>query len=351
MTDKLRLGLIGTGWVANQHMAGARSVAADDLEVTAACDPRREVLDDFCDRHGIGARFASAGELISSGAVDAVVLLTPPAVRHEVIDPALEHGLHVLVEKPFGENGHDAVTFTESAEAARVTMAVSQNFRWFPEYTWLRDRLGRPDAGGIDFVEARTFQNRPQAPGAWRAEETKLEMAIFSVHLIDRVRWIARTPPVSVRAVTRRRRGSSLMGEQFSSLLIEFAGGVVGTVTSSWTSRTLPLNTFRVDTDLGSASVERTAPMSGDATGTAHFGAQPERLTFAETQPGEHAALSYGSSLREFAVAIAERRSPQHSARDNLQTMGIMEAAYRSAARGGTPVTVEEALYGHVAYA
>jgi predicted dehydrogenase len=288
---------------------------------------------------------------MASDAVDAVVLLTPPAVRHEVIDPALEHGLHVLVEKPFAENGHDAVTFTEAAHAAGVTMAVSQNFRWFPEYTWLSQRLERPDAGAVDFLEARTFQNRPQAPGAWRAGETKLEMAIFSVHLIDRVRWLSPTPPIAVHAVTRRRRGSSLTGEQFSSLLIEFTGGVVGTVTSSWTSRTLPVNSFRVDTDRGSAAVERALPMSGEATGLADFGGEPERKTFAESEKGDHSALSYGSSLREFAAAIAEGREPQHSARDNLQTMGIMEAAYRSAARGGSSVTIEEALYGHAAYA
>lgn len=348
MTKRLRLGLIGTGWVAHQHVAGARGIGSDDVEITAACDPRRDVLDDFCGRHAIASRFDSATELIESGTVDAIVLLTPPAVRSSVIEPALQQNLHILVEKPFAESGADALTFTEAAEAAGVTMAVSQNFRWFPEYTWLHERVHRPDAGDITFLEARTFQDRPQAPGVWRAGETRLEMAIFSVHLIDRLRWLAPTPPVSVRALTRRRRGSALLGEQFSSLLVEFADGVVGSMTSSWTSKRLPANTFRIDTELGSAVVERTAPMGGDANGAAAFGDDAERVTFAEAREGEHSALSYGSSTREFARAIAEGRSPAHSARDNLLTMGLMEAAYRSAARGGSVVTLEEALHGHV---
>lgn len=343
----VRLGLIGTGWVAHQHVAGVRDVASDVIEITAAADPRRDVASDFCAQHGIPNRFDSATDLIESGTVDAIVLLTPPAVRADVIEPALDRGLHVLVEKPFAQSGADAVTFTDAAEAAGVTMAVSQNFRWFPEYPWLHERVRRPDAGAITFVEARTFQDRPQAAGVWRAGESKLEMAIFSVHLIDRLRWISPTPPVSVRALTRRRRGSALVGEQFSTLLVEFADGVVGTMTSSWTSKGLPTNTFRVDTEAGSVSVERAAPMSGDAVGVAAFGGEPERITFPESRPGEHSALSYGSSTREFALAISEGRRPAHSARDNLQTMGIMEAAYRSAARGGIPVTVEEVLYGH----
>ncbi|GMM95827.1 Gfo/Idh/MocA family protein [Microbacterium sp. MTN4-26] len=345
--SRLRLGLVGTGWVAGQHVAGARGIGADAVEIAAACDPRRGILDQFCDQHGIAHRFDTADEMIASGTVDALVLLTPPAVRWEVIGPALERGLHLLIEKPFAQSGADAVMYADAAEQAGVVMAVSQNFRWFPEYTWLAARLDRPDVGRADFLEARTFQDRPQAPGVWRAEESRLEMAIFSVHLIDRMQWLAPTAPLTVRALTRRRRGSEVRGEQFSSLLVEFADGVVGSMTSSWASRAMPSNTFRVDTDTGSAMVERALPMSGDAVGSAAFGGEPERAEFSETAAGEHAALSYGSSAREFALAIAEGRRPVHSARDNLRTMGIMEAAYRSAARGGGVVTIEEALYGH----
>lgn len=344
---RLRLGLVGTGWVAGQHVAGARGVAADAVEIVAACDPRRTVLDEFCERHRIAHRFDTADEMMASGEVDALVLLTPPAVRWEVIGPALERGLHILVEKPFARSAPDAVMYAEAAQAAGVVMAVSQNFRWFPEYTWLKTRLERADAGRPAFLEARTFQDRPQAPGVWRADERKLEMAIFSVHLIDRLQWLAPAPPVSVRALTRRRPGSAVAGEQFSSLLIEFSGGVVGTVTSSWTSRALPANTFRVDTDTGSATVERTAPMSGAAHASAVFGHEREDVDFPEKADGEHAALSYGSSAREFARAVAEGGEPVHSARDNLRTMGIMEAAYRSAVRGGDAVSIEEVLYGH----
>jgi predicted dehydrogenase len=348
---RLRLGLVGTGWVAGQHVAGARGVGAETVEIVAACDPRRAVLDEFCERNGIAHRFDTADEMIASGVVDAIVLLTPPAVRWEVIGPALERGLHILVEKPFARSGPDAVMFAEAAHEADVVMAVSQNFRWFPEYTWLKSRIERPDAGRPDFLEARTFQDRPQAPGVWRADELKLEMAIFSVHLIDRLQWLAAAAPVSVRALTRRRRGSAVAGEQFSTLLVEFEGGLVGTVTSSWTSRALPSNTFRIDTETGSVVVERTAPMSGTACATAQFAGESERIEFPETAQGEHAALSYGSSAREFALAIAEGREPVHSARDNLRTMGIMEAAYRSAARGGDAVSIEEVLYGHPGHA
>ncbi len=342
--DRLRVGLVGTGWVAHQHVNGIRAVADDLVEVTAACDPRRVVLDEFCDTHRIAARFDSADALVRSGEVDVVALLTPPAVRDEVIDPALERGLHLLVEKPFAVSGARAVRYVRAAEDAGVVLAVGQNFRWFPEQVWLHERTGAPDAGEPTYLEARSFQDRRQAPGQWRADESRLEMAIFSVHLIDRLQWHARRAPVSVSALTRRAPGSDLPGEQLTSLLVAFEGDLVGHLTSTWLARALPGQDLRVDTSAGSAVAARVQPMAGEAVGRADLGEGPEEVRFPDDGPVTHAVASYGASMRELAEAVRAGRAPAHSGRDNLATMGIMEAAYLSAARGGDAVTVDEAL-------
>ncbi|MFD1718424.1 Gfo/Idh/MocA family protein [Georgenia deserti] len=346
MSDRLRVGLVGTGWVAHQHATGYRQAAGDVVEITAACDPRAEVLETFCDRHEVPRRFARAEDLIASGEVDVLALLTPPAVRDEVIDPALAAGLHLLVEKPFATTGARAVRYTEAAESAGVRLAVGQNFRWFPEYQWLDQRLDRPDAGSAVYLEARSFQDRRQRPGQWRAEEHKLEMAIFSVHLIDRLQWLARTEPVTVSARTRRGlEAEPIPGEQLTALLVTFDGGVIAHLTSTWLARSLPVNDFRIDTTTGSAVVQRPGPMAGDARARADFGSGPEEELFPDrADDGGHASRSYGLSMRELATAVREGREPRHSGRDNLRTMGIMEAAYLSAARGGEVVGIEEAL-------
>lgn len=344
MENRLRVGIVGTGWVANQHVTAYRQVADDHVDVVAACDPRADVLEDFTARHGIPQGFVSASELIASAEVDALVLLTPPSVRDEIIFPAIEHGIHLLIEKPFGTTGANAVRYTEAAEAGDVTLAVGQNFRWFPEYQWLSERLTRSDTGALTYIEARSFQNRIQAPGVWRAQERKLEMAIYSVHLIDRLQWIAGSAPVSVSATTRRAPGSDLPGEQSTSLLIEFADGFLGHMTSTWLSKGLYVNDFRVDTSTGSALVRRDLPMHGDATAVAEFNGEREDAVFPDSPESPQGTLSYGYSMREFALALREGRQPTHSGRDNLKTMGIMEGAYLSAARGGTQVTVAEAL-------
>src|SRR5699024_8407875 len=113
------------------------------------------------------------------------------------------------------------------------------NFRWFPEYTWLADIVARDELGSISYIGAECFQDRRQQPGQWRADEFKLEMAIFSVHLIDRIQAITKASPTVVSAVTRRDESTSIMGEQFSTLTIEFDDGSIANMVSSWKARGL----------------------------------------------------------------------------------------------------------------
>ena len=109
--DGFRIGIVGCGGIAHRHVAGYRMVASDLGEVVAGCDPNTDTLNAYCDQYDIAHRFTDPADLIASGEVDVISLLTPPAVRHDVIFPAIEKGIHLLVEKPFGESLSDAVSF------------------------------------------------------------------------------------------------------------------------------------------------------------------------------------------------------------------------------------------------
>lgn len=346
MNRVFRIGLAGTGNIAHAHLAGYHSVIGKHAQVVAACDPRRQVLDTFCDQHDIPGRYPSVAAMLDSEEIDVLVVLTPPQVRDQILYPAFEAGVHVLVEKPFAETASAAIDYVRAAEEASCYLAVSQNFRWFPEYQWIKRQI--TDMGTIEFIEHRCFQDRVQRPGVWRAEQDRLEMAIFSVHLIDRIQWIANATPTHVSAITRRDRSGSLPGEQFTTLLVQFDGDLVAQMTSSWMSRALPTNEMRVDTVLGSITVCRPGPMSGDAVGQLQVRNQARQVAhFPDQDQVRHGTRTYGFSLMEFLEAIANDRESSHSGRNNLRTMAIMDAAYLSAARDGALVTTEEALGGH----
>src|ERR1700754_5225224 len=116
MSDEpYRIGMIGTGNIAHVHMAGYRAILGDRGTVTAVCDPRTDVAEEFGSRYGAEHVFADAGELIKAEAADVLVLLTPPAVRDEIIYPALDAGIPTLVEKPFGVDASKEFEYVEAA--------------------------------------------------------------------------------------------------------------------------------------------------------------------------------------------------------------------------------------------
>jgi predicted dehydrogenase len=335
---KHRIGLVGCGGIAHRHIAGYRAVAAELGEVVAVSDPNRETLDAFCDRYGIVHRFERSADMIASGEVDVISLLTPPAVRAEVIYPALDRGVSVLVEKPFGENLADARAFVAAAGRSRARLAVNQQLRFMPDVLLARELIGSGQLGQLRLIAHDQFQNRTRTRG-WRKDEQRLEISIFSIHLLDRVRWLVGRPPVAVTAVTRR-WSDEVRGETFTALTIQFQGGIVGTMISNWHAMAIPECRLRVDgADASFLSVKREA-LADDCRATVQRpGAEPEIRDCSRPSAFESCM---GESMRRLLAAIDAGEDPVHSGRDNLETMAIVDAAYLSADRGGERVEIAD---------
>lgn len=334
-----RIGLVGTGGVANIHFKGYKEILNERAIVTAGCDPNPSALAAFCDGRNIPHRFSDPGSLINSGEVDILVLLTPPAVRAEYIYPALEKGLHVLVEKPFGNTYKECLGYVEAARKSNARLAVSQNLRFYPDIEWAQEKVAAGELGKINYIASDHYQWRMQT-GGWRKDEQRLEIAIFSIHILDRMRWVAGLIPKTISALTRSSwLPDSPRGEIFTDLRIEFEGGCIGHMTSSWYSR-IQESRLRVDGTLGSLTTTRPDAVHDKAQGVIEVeGKGMERHDFNRARAVDKA---FGYSLKHLIDAIDEGREPIHSGQDNLQTMTIVDGAYLSAERGGKPVTAEE---------
>ena len=265
---KYRIGLIGCGGIAHSHITGYRTVASELGEVVAGCDLNRETLNSFCDKYDVPHRFTNVQDLIKSGEVDVITLLTPPSAREEIIFPAAENGIHMLVEKPFAENIADAVSFVEAAERGGAILAVSQQFRFMPEALAIKDIVTSGDIGAMRFISHDQYQNRTRV-GGWRKDEERLEISIFSIHLLDRLRWLVGRPPKAVKALTRH-WNDQVRGETFTALIIHFDGDIVGTMISNWHSLTIPECRLRIDGTKGSLLLQKRSATVDKATLTVH---------------------------------------------------------------------------------
>ena len=333
-----RIGIVGCGGIAHRHIAGYRKVAYDLGEVVAGCDIDKEQLNGYCDQYDIPNRFTNAAEMIASGEVDVISLLTPPAVRHDVIFPAIEKGIHLLVEKPFGETLCDAVSFVEAAEKAGVTLAVNHQLGFMEDVVAMRDIVNSGDIGDIRYISHDELKNRTRVRG-WRSREQRLEISIFSIHLIDRIRTLADSPPQSVSAVTRH-WNPDVKGETFTSLTVQFENGVVGTMISNWHGLTLSECRLRIDATKGSVLSVKKVVL--DDTATLHIHPLNGKKETRKFHREEAFTYAMGESMNHLMDSARRGAEPMHSGRGNLYTMQIVDAAYLSAQRGGQMVEVAE---------
>src|SRR5271156_5248379 len=97
---KLRVGLIGCGFVAELHMYAYKRVYGVDAEVSAVA-ARGDHVVAFANKHQIRTTYRDFKSLIADKDIDVVDICTPPALHATMIVQAMAAGKHVICEKPF----------------------------------------------------------------------------------------------------------------------------------------------------------------------------------------------------------------------------------------------------------
>lgn len=140
IADKPRIGVVGTGWWSTEHHLpslagydGARLAAVADTDVDRARTASA--------RFGIELAFSSAEELYASGAIDGVVVATPHTTHHPLARAALDHGLHVFVEKPLATTGSDAWDLVAVARARGLHLMAGYTYQFTSTAARLADRV------------------------------------------------------------------------------------------------------------------------------------------------------------------------------------------------------------------
>lgn len=103
MTERVKLGVIGTGHMGQYHVNVAKTL--NDANLVGIYDSDLERAKQIAEKHKTLA-FSTIDELISK--TDAVVIAVPTFLHHEIAKKALEANKHVLVEKPIAETTNQA---------------------------------------------------------------------------------------------------------------------------------------------------------------------------------------------------------------------------------------------------
>jgi myo-inositol 2-dehydrogenase / D-chiro-inositol 1-dehydrogenase len=232
----VRVGVIGAGWIAEQHLATLRGV--DDVELAAVCD-----VDEA------RARELAAGvpvytdwrELIELEKPDAVFVCTPPLLHREMAVEALEQGIHVYLEKPIARGLDDARAIVDAAARSDAVCAVGYQWRAVEVLDHLRETLDGQEPGLLIGIGTGPTKSRP-----WflsRSEGGGGNLLERASHSIDLMRGRRRGVAVQVAASAiplAQSAGERGDIEDAAAIGLQFANGAVGSTSIAWTRDGLP---------------------------------------------------------------------------------------------------------------
>ena len=123
----LKIGIIGTGGMANHHATSLKEM--DGVRLAACCDVRQDSAQAFAAKYGIPGVYTDYRQMLATEKLDGVLNVTPDAVHCEVALAVLEAGVGILSEKPMATTLDDARRMLAAAEKAGVVNMINFSYR------------------------------------------------------------------------------------------------------------------------------------------------------------------------------------------------------------------------------
>ena len=162
--DKVRIGIIGCGGIANQkHMPSLKKLP--DVEMVAFCDIIEEKAKAAAEKFGTAAAkiFTDYKELLKLD-LDVVHVLTPNKQHSFITVDALESGKHVMCEKPMAINTAEAQKMLDAAKRTGKKLTIGYQSRFRKDSMYLKKCVEAGDLGEIYYARAQAVRRRAVPP-------------------------------------------------------------------------------------------------------------------------------------------------------------------------------------------
>lgn len=319
------MALIGCGGISKAHLdayqkAGYNVVALCDLG--AANAERRR--DEFFPQAQI---FTDARQVLLRPDIEVVDIATHPGDRVSLIRRALEAGKHVLSQKPFVLDLETGEELADLADAQGVRLAVNQNGRWAPHFSWMREAVRAGHIGELVSLHARVHWDHTWIAGTPFERIHDIVLYDFAIHWFDFAATILSASKVRatrIYATRSRASGQTIEPPMLAQVAFEFPGGQGSLAFDA----ALPFGS-RDETFLG--GTRGTLFSTGPDLGTQRVSLTNAQGVAIPVLEGQWFNDGLHGTMAELLCAIEENREPMNSARDNLESLALCFAAIASA--------------------
>ncbi|PJZ27392.1 oxidoreductase [Leptospira hartskeerlii] len=214
MTNKVKIGVIGTGHMGQYHVNVAKTLS--DAELIGIYDSDSERATQMAEKHKTSA-FSTVDDLIKH--TDSVIIAVPTFLHHEIGKKALLAGKHVLVEKPIAETLEQAKELVDLASKNNLVLQVGHVERFNGAVLEL----------GKIVTEPLLIESRRLAPFNPRIKDVGVVLDMM-IHDIDIVLNLVKSPVKYLSAV-----GTKVVSghEDIASVILHFENGAIANISAS----------------------------------------------------------------------------------------------------------------------
>lgn len=315
----LRVAVIGCGRCAQDHLQAYQKLG--QAEIVGVADIVERQARSVAEQFGC-ACYTDYRRLLDDVKPDAVSVCTPPSSHAEVTLDALSRGVHVLCEKPFAITLGDAKKMVEAAESTGLVLMMASKFRFVEDVIKARGIVESGILGRIILFE-NVFCSRVDMRERWNCRKAMSGGGVLidnGPHSVDLARYLL--GPISLVQAQHGVQVQPIEVEDTSRVFFQTARGVMGTIDLSWS--------IHKDTE--------TYVNIFGTEGTLSLGwrqskyRQSEKLNWVVFGSGYDKQRAFLRQQQHFLECVAGRSLPIITSIDGLESVSVIEAAYRSSA-------------------
>ncbi|WP_152655274.1 Gfo/Idh/MocA family protein [Oceanobacillus sp. CFH 90083] len=202
---KLKMGLIGAGGIAeNRHIPAYQSLS-EQVEIVGVHDVNLVRAEEVAEKYAIPHVYANDLDMLKH--VDAVTICTPNKFHESIAVAALNHGVHVLCEKPMAMNAEEGKRMLDAAEANHKILMIGYHYRFIDAV--MLAKASMPEVGAPIVTRVQALRQR-KVPGWGVFINKELQgggsLIDWGCHLLDAALWlVAPSKPAEVQAQVYQR--------------------------------------------------------------------------------------------------------------------------------------------------
>ncbi len=348
----VKLGLLGSGFVADFYMDGLRDVPGAQVVANYSRSEQRAL--EFGKRHGIPRQYTTIDALCADLDVQLVVIGLPNHLHLDAVRVATAARKAMVCTKPLARTASEAAEMVRLARSAGVMHGYAETEVFSPDVMRARSMIESGAVGDLLTIRAREAHSGPHAPHFWNAEVAGGGALLdMGCHTIEAARYLfGKEYPIKdvfAWGATMVHKDKTT-GEDNAVLLLRLDDGRTSLTEASWTAKggmelrnEIYGTKGRIVTDTSSTRMRAFIEKSA--------GYLMEKAD-AETGwvfpiPDEARVYGYHEEMRHFVECFTNKTTPRETFIDGYVVNCVIDAAYASMKTGHwEPVNVDRSIAG-----